>query len=629
MPAAPEAFAISVVDDQTGRGIPLVELRCVDQSLHVTDSHGLVAFEEPGLLNQSVYFHVQSHGYEFPADGFGYRGVKLQTTPGATAELRLRRINIAERLYRVTGAGIYRDTVRLGRAAPLQHPLLNAQVVGSDSVNTALFGGRLHWFWGDTNRASYPLGCFHVPGATSRLPADGGLAASLGVDLDYFTVADGSANDGFVADTARMPGDGPTWIDGLCVLRDSEQKERMFAKYVKVRKFLDVYQRGLVEFDPTRNRFEKVVEYDFQAPLYPLGHSFNTVEAGQQYIYFGNPYPLIRVRATPEALRDPSQYESFTCLAPGTRSEKPTFDRASDGTLRYAWKANTPPPTPREQAQWLKAKQLQAEEALLALRDIETGQPVMAHAGSVAYNDFRRRWVMITEQTEGSSYLGEIWYAEADTPIGPWVYARKIVTHDKYSFYNPKHHPMFDEQQGRKIYFEGTYSTFFSGAPTPTPLYDYNQVMYSLDLADERLILPVPIWRHTTGEPQRLSSGPPPDKTSRIAFMALDRPRADAVAMVQDASSESGRLTALPVADLDEASKQRIAFYALADEPGKVPPTMVRLWPWTHPKTGRHIYLIENPAGQVTAPVPAGFQRAKQPLCRVWRFPLRGEIFAP
>ena len=40
---------------------------------------------------------------------------------------------------------------------------------------------------------------------------------------------------------------------------------------------------------------------------------------------------------------------------------------------------------------------------------------------------------------------------------------------------------------GRIIYFEGTYTNTFSGNPQPTPRYEYNQMMYRLDLADERL----------------------------------------------------------------------------------------------------------------------------------------------
>ena len=69
-------FRITVVDEQTKRGVPLVELRTVHAVRYFTDSQGMIAFYEPGLMNQEVYFHVSSHGYEFPKDGFGYHGVK-------------------------------------------------------------------------------------------------------------------------------------------------------------------------------------------------------------------------------------------------------------------------------------------------------------------------------------------------------------------------------------------------------------------------------------------------------------------------------------------------------------------------------------------------------------------------
>ena len=124
------------------------------------------------------------------------------------------------------------------------------------------------------------------------------------------------------------------------------------------------------------------------------------------------------------------------------------------------------------------------------LRDAQGGKPVRAHRGSVRWNAYRGRWIMIFCQFWGTSALGEIWYAEADAPEGPWRTARKIVTHDTYSFYNPVHHPFFDQQGGRIIYFEGTYTQAFSGATVPTPRYDYNQIMYRLDLSAPRLALP-------------------------------------------------------------------------------------------------------------------------------------------
>ena len=94
---------------------------------------------------------------------------------------------------------------------------------------------------------------------------------------------------------------------------------------------------------------------------------------------------------------------------------------------------------------------------------------------------------MIAVQQGGTSFLGEVWYAEAEQPAGPWRNARKILTHDKYSFYNPRHHEYLDKEGGRVIFFEGTYTHSFSGNPNQTPRYDYNQIMYKLDLSDARL----------------------------------------------------------------------------------------------------------------------------------------------
>src|SRR6266404_2223256 len=261
----PRPFAIIVVDDQTGRGVPLVELRTVNNIRLVTDSHGVAAFDEPGLMNQRVFFHVSSHGYEFSKDGFGIRGQALQIKPGGEATLRIKRINIAERLYRVSGGGIYRDSVLTGRKVPLKEPLLNGQVHGSDSVLNGIYRGRIYWFWGDTNRPSYPLGNFDVTGATSELPPKG-LDPEIGVDLTYFLDA-----KGFAKPMAKMPGKGPTWITSLTVLHDTTGRERLYASFVKIEGTLKIYARGLAVFDDDKQQFERLAEIDMKAPVFPAG----------------------------------------------------------------------------------------------------------------------------------------------------------------------------------------------------------------------------------------------------------------------------------------------------------------------------------------------------------------------
>src|SRR5690606_5122916 len=131
--------------------------------------------------------------YKVPKDGFGIAGTRMTIQPGESATIALERINPAERLYRCTGQGLYRDSVLLGRKTPLREPLAFGKVAGQDSVQPVLYRDRIYWSGGDTSRLSYPLGLFRMAGATSPLPCQGGLPPSVGINYDYFTNEDGFA----------------------------------------------------------------------------------------------------------------------------------------------------------------------------------------------------------------------------------------------------------------------------------------------------------------------------------------------------------------------------------------------------------------------------------------------------
>ena len=610
--SAAEPFAIEVVDDQTGRGVPLVELTTTGGITYVTDSAGLVAFDEPDLLGQRVHFAVKSHGYEFRKDGFGIAGIALDTKPGGSAQLKIKRQNIAERLYRVTGQGIYRDSVLLGREPPIKQPLLNAQVIGSDSVVNAVYRGKLHWFWGDTQQVKYPLGLFHVPGAMSQPPADGGLDPARGVDLEYFT-----GESGFARATAEMPGDGPTWIFGLTVLPDAGGRERMLAGYMKVKPPLEVYRRGIAIWDDEKDAFTRAIDFEPNVPLHPDGQPLRLKENGRDYTLFASPYPLVRVPSTAKAYQDLAQYEAFTCLKPGTRVGEHKIDRDEGGRVRYDWKKNTSAVGPGDQARLIELGLLEPHEALLQLRDVQTGKRILAHAGSVHWNEHRRRFVMIVGELYGTSMLGEIWYAEADSPVGPWVYATKIVTHEKYSFYNPKHHLMFDQEGGRLIYFEGTYTHTFSGNEHRTPRYDYNQIMYRLDLDDARLALPVAVYdpkgRGTAGDlvgggVEHAGRG----DWDRIAFFALDRPGTKTIGFYRVGEGPAIRLTTPTASEQLRGAKP--LFWALPPDADDVVGT-ASLYEYVSEAGKPAVYDLR---GDRDLP---GFKRRDQPLCRVWLSP--------
>jgi len=478
-------FVITVVDDQTRRGVPLVELTTVNRIHFVTDSAGVVTFDEPGLMNQRVFFSVASHGYEFAKDGFGMRGVALDVKPGGEATLKIKRLNIAQRLYRTTGGGIYRDTVLAGRKPPIEEGVLNAQVFGQDSVQRAIYHGQIHWFWGDTNRPSYPLGHFGMSGAVSDLPDRGGLDPSVGVNLKYFTDATGFARP-------MVPGKDLRWIDGLMVLKDPDGKERLVAKCEVLKSLSQPYARKLIVYNDDKNAFDDLLTLARDEPLCPQGHPVRYTDGGVEYVYFPAPYAMLRVKADWNSIQIPAEYEGFTCLVPGARYErdKTQLDRDAAGKLVYGWKKNTPPLSDNQEAALMKSGALKSDEVWNNPIDVETKATVRLHAGTVNWNPFRKKWVMIAVQHYGKpSFLGEVWFTESDHPNGPFLRARRIVTHDRYSFYNPAHHPFFDQENGRIIYFEGTYTNTFSGNDHPTPRYDYNQIMYRLDLSDPRLKL--------------------------------------------------------------------------------------------------------------------------------------------
>jgi len=480
-------FAIEVVDDATGRGVPLVELRTVNEIRYHTDSAGLVAFHEPGLMDRDVFFHVSSPGYEFPKDGFGFCGKALRTTPGATARLSLKRTNIAERLYRVTGQGIYRDTVLLGRRPPLRQPVLSGRVLGQDSVFALPYRDRLYWFWGDTSRESYPLGQFSMSGATSDPPGRGGLDPAVGIDLAYFVDA-----DGFSRKMAPLPEPGMVWLDGLLTVNDESGRQRLVGHYARMKSLSERLEHGFMVYDDPKEVFERTRRLPDDVRLHPEGQATRVVVGGEAYWYFAQPLPMIRVRDNWRDVFDPSAYEAFTCLAPGSdyARDAPAIERGPDGRAVWGWKRNTAPVNVDRHGELAAAGRLRPEDAWIDLRDADTGGPVRAHRGCFRWNEYRKRYILIFTQFGGASFLGDLAYAEADAPEGPWRLCRRVATHPSYTVYNPVLHAFFDQEGGRRVYFEGTYTREFSDAKVPTPRYDYNQLMYRLDLADPRLALP-------------------------------------------------------------------------------------------------------------------------------------------
>lgn len=427
---------IEVIEKGSGWPVPLVELRTTHLESFVTDNAGVIAFDLPELMGRETWFEVIGHGYEVPKDGMGYRGVRLKPEPGKTLRIEVTRTIIAQRLGRLTGGGLFAESQKLGAELDWKE----SGVLGCDSVQNTIYRGKLFWFWGDTALANYPLGIFDCSSATSDVSPQTKLEPPLKFSLAYFT--DQQANPRGVA---PMAGDGPTWLTGCASVQDSNQTPHLVATYMKIRKPMDAYEFGLCEWNENAAKFERLrvlwrkSDTAPDAPTFPGGHvTLWQDPGGKTWLLFGNPLPSLRCPATFEAWQNSSTWEK-----------------------------------------------LNPQRTLVSVND---GKAVQLHSGSIAWSPWRKRWVTIFVEKDGSpSFLGEVWYAEADSPFGPWGKTVKILSHENYSFYNPCPHPEFTASNSPVLIFEGTYSQTFADQPQPTPRYDYNQLLYRLNLDDARL----------------------------------------------------------------------------------------------------------------------------------------------
>ena len=427
---------IVIVDKDNSWPVPMVELRTTHNVRFVSDNAGVIAIDDPELLNREIWFYVIGHGYGLQPDGFNYRGVLLTPCAGETITVKVTRTSIAKRIGRLTGAGLFAESQKLDEESDWHE----GPVFGCDSVQNAVYHGQMFWAWGDTNIASYPLGVFHMTGATSELKPFDSFQPPLHPKLDYFLESTGKPQP-----IAKMAGEGPTWLTGFVSLPDKDGAERLVAWYRKITPPLETYEAGLCVWSDQSRKFEHLQTVwkktdGTPAPALDVdGHpAFWTDEKNQKWLLFGNPLPRVRLPATFEAWQDPEKWEQLS-----------------------------PQPT-------LLSAELQVK--------------VEPHSGSIAWNGFRQRWVTVFMQKFGQpSAFGTLWYAEADSPFGPWGPAVKVLSHENYTFYNPRLHPEFTPANEPILLFEGTYTAMFSNHAEPTPRYDYNQILYRLDLNDPAL----------------------------------------------------------------------------------------------------------------------------------------------
>ena len=461
--------ACQFVDTADNRPIPLVIGTATDNTTVVSDNGGYISIPVNLPKGTAFYLQVQSPGYDIPPDGFGYRGIRLVV--GSPIErIKVRRINIAQRSGRTTGIGKYIHAQTLGVIGQVTETPLT----GMDSVQTAELQGTRFVFFGDTNWSGYPLGNFKtttgIVKTQSKLP-------NCPYSIDYNTDI-----KGFPKSSILENGDesGVVWISGVIRVGDE------IVGYANRRKSLQQQlAHGFVRWNPTKKLFSDFQPLPETSWKHLDGHPILYQDEGVDYVMFGHAIPNFRVKADVRAIRSGLTFETYSCLLPNG-----DVDYDEKRAPIWRWRSDGTPIDSEREASLIKRGTLAREQCKFLLTEHATKRMVIPHRGSVRWNAFIQRWVLVfTAINEPDSMLGELYIAAATTPTGPWTPCIRIATHPRYSFYNPVHHSWLDKQRGKVITIEGTYTMSFSGNSVPTPHYEYNQLTYQVDLSDVRLAI--------------------------------------------------------------------------------------------------------------------------------------------
>ncbi len=555
-------FVLRFIDSATQRPVPLVEVELFNALRMCSDNLGNIAILEPDLTDKKVRLLIRGHGYRYPRlDIFRERSLHIEIKPGEAAEIELERTTAAERLYRITGSGRLRDSLLAGLATATGE--LPGNIIGLDSAIPVFWKNRLYSFYGDTLAADR----LNLSGSGGEITLNMQDVPESSLPVNFFC-----DSDGFASRMIELPEPGFVWIETVIPVV-SGNREILVARYVRHKTLEEAVETGFALFNPVRRKFSLIKRFR-SARQHKSAHAVMVNTDGNQAFCI---QPWEKTGNNLKEFINPDTYKYYTCLqkiepdsaahAVEIAGHRVTVKRDADGRPEFSWVRGGVPFTPANQRLLQAAGLIKSDERWLELTEIGTGRKITDFSGSISWNHFRQRWIMIAQ-----GLVGEIWYSEADTFTGPWVYGRRIVEHDGYNFYNPVQHSWFDAENGRTIYFEGTYTSFFTRDGYKTPRADYNQVMYRLDLQHPSLLLPAPVyrikwrkggWRLMTG--RNVAEKNLWSEILKVEFLAFDennRNHSD-LQPVYDHADAADRQPELSL----EPGKAPPVFYSLKDNP--------------------------------------------------------------
>jgi hypothetical protein len=489
----------------------------------ISDNQGIISILAPDLNGRKVRFLFQGHGYSIDkTDFWGQKSVTCLIKPGKTFKLKIKRKQLAQRLYRITGAGRYNNSILAGltQRIPTRN-LLPGKVIGQDSLIAIPWNNELWCFYGDTiglNSYNFSASCATLPLKSNRYDPEKFLPLKYKVD-EY----------GFARPMIKTGKKGFTWIEYVLPVKiDSikSQSEALLAKYVQHETLNKVAESGFAIMTRSSKNF-KIIKKLNANKHHRCIHPYPVKTASQSF------FLLSPKRMVSPGLKNIINQQKHFYFSPATENSSQEFsvlkkkkyrlNRNKEQKLVYKWQQGAWHFDSKGKKQ-LFAPKIMPAEALFSPIDLDSGKRIIKFTGSIVYNQYLKTWIAINQGLEP----GQITFSTSDTPTGPWTFARTITEFSNYNLYNPIIHPWFEIDQGRSILFEGTYTWFFSSSEKKTPWADYNQMMFKLDLTQPELQMPKPVYRlpsnTETGElamAEQLYEKESWNKVEDIAFFAF------------------------------------------------------------------------------------------------------------
>ncbi len=471
-------FQIQFLDSINLKPVPLVKLELGNKQTFFSDNDGNVSIDNPDFYGCRLKFNINGSGYIYPEKDFwGDTAIYPTVQKGKKLTVKLDRKCLAQRVFRITGAGKYKDSILLG-LTPTNIVETDGQIFGQDSLVAAPFTDKLYCFWGDT--IGYSNFNFSASGGVIDLKNNPDPEKKL--KISYFCSEDGFAKK--MVDTGLR---GFTWIEYVLPVYNEEYgKKILLAKYVHHQSLEVAVESGFAIFSTKENRF-KIFKREKSSKVHKCAHPFPGFLKNKKG-YFLQPWEFVEDNFA--SVIKEREHWFLTCLDEVSKKisgksisiegKNYVVRRTAEGKASFFWKKGGIPVDPVLQNKLLEVKVLNKSDLWYCPKVFGGEDIINNFNGSIFWSTFKNRWAAIFQGNQP----GEIFYSESDNVSGPWRVAIKVAEHPFYNLYNPITHPWFEKNGGREIFFEGTLTNYFSGNQVPYPGIDYNQVMYKLDLGD-------------------------------------------------------------------------------------------------------------------------------------------------